>query len=128
MSLTSSILCSMVLPLADARVDTSCMSKTRLARVEVSIEGFCLDCNEMVFEDGVPSCYLDERIVALTDRISGVDDVSSHCAKQGGRRADQSLGRKARWNGTRNAQGSKVMTNLEAIRESGLARLHLVVR
>src|SRR4051794_40252038 len=126
MSLTSSILCSMVLPLADARVDTSCMTKTRLARVELSIEGFCLDCNEMVFEDGLPSCYLDGRIGALTDRISEGDDLSSSCAVSGGWRADQSLGRKARRNGMGNAQGSKDMTNLEAIRESGLARLHLV--
>jgi hypothetical protein len=101
------------------------MTKTRLARVELSIEGFCLDCNEMVFEDGLPSCYLDERIVALTDRISGGDDVSSRGVMPGGRRADQSVGRGAvERHG--DAQGSNDMTNLEAIRESRLARLHLV--
>jgi hypothetical protein len=87
----------------------------------------------MVFEDGRVSCYLDERMSPLTHRTPVFDHALSCGSVSGHRRADHSradhsVRRKARRSRMGSAQGSNDMTYVEAIRESGLARLHFVAR
>ena len=58
----------MVLPAAEAWQELPSITRTRAARVDRSIDGFCLGRNEMVIEDGKGPCYRGERCVLLTQR------------------------------------------------------------
>ncbi|CCD92170.1 exported hypothetical protein [Bradyrhizobium sp. ORS 375] len=128
MSLSASILCSMALPPAVAQGYTQCMPETRLARIESNIDGFCRNRTEMVFEDGQPSCYLDERMVALTHRILDFDQASSrdYVRDVGEPTTALDAGGDTELAGT--GAGEQQMTYWKAIREPGSARLHLVAR
>lgn len=127
-SLSASVLCCMSLPPADTQGSIQCMPRTRLARIDLNIDGFCHDRNEMVFEDGPVSCYLDERMVALTHRILDFDQASSHgyVRDVGEPTTALDAGGATKLDGTR--AGEQLMTYWKAIRGPGFARLPLVAR